>query len=191
MQIPYLGLWQQRKTLKNSCRYASVPLSIIQAPYGKVQTSCPASITIAFPTSWIFILYFGYQIVRDEISVSGPLATLRDLAPLLLFALIWSVIGITNNSQCPERSKAIGCEGDVAMAIVTHQELIRGKHRRSQIRYEFRDASGRLVQVRGPTSPGGCMKTWKHLSSYNPTKPLGECDALRCYLRTKNRLAVR
>lgn len=65
-------------------------------------------ITIAFPISWIFILYFGYQIVRDEISVSGPLATLRDLAPPPTVRSDLVGHRNNNNSQCPERSKAIG-----------------------------------------------------------------------------------
>ena len=127
-------------------------------------------ITIAFPISWIFILYFGYQIVRDEISVSGPLATLRDLALLLLFALIWSVIGITI-IRSARRDRKLLAEGDVAMAIVTHQELIRGKHRRSQIRYEFRDASGRLVQGKGTDESWGLYEDMEAPIFYNPTNP--------------------
>jgi hypothetical protein len=35
-------------------------------------------ITFAFPISWIFIVYFGYQIVRDELAVSGLFG---DLGP--------------------------------------------------------------------------------------------------------------
>src|SRR6266581_6417592 len=33
-------------------------------------------ITVAFPISWIFIAYFGYQMVRDKIGVATPLAIL-------------------------------------------------------------------------------------------------------------------
>lgn len=65
-------------------------------------------IAVAFPISWIFIVYFGYLIVKDQIGVSGRLATLRDLSPLLLFALIWSGRRNSNNSQRLERSKTIG-----------------------------------------------------------------------------------
>jgi len=78
------------------------------------------------------------------------------------------------------------------MAVVIHQETWRGKHRHSQIRYEFRDSSGRLARgKRGPTSLGDYMR--RHGSTYllRPDQSLGECGALRCYLRTKNRLAVR
>ncbi len=127
-------------------------------------------ITIAFPISWIFIAYFGYQIVRDQIAVSGPLANLRDLGPLLLFALIWSVIGITI-IRSARRDRKLLAEGDVAMAIVTHQELIRGKHRRSQIRYEFRDASGRLVQGKGTDESRGLYEDMEAPIFYNPTNP--------------------
>jgi hypothetical protein len=104
----------------------------------------PRVITIAFPISWIFIAYFGYQIVRDQIAVSGPIATLGELWFLLLFAFIWSVIGIST-IRSVQRDRKLLTEGELAMAIVTHQELSGGKNRQSKIRYEFKDAAGRPV----------------------------------------------
>ena len=101
-------------------------------------------ITVAFPISWLFIAYFGYQFVRDEIAVSGPLATLGVLAPFLFFAIIWSVIGITTIRKA-RRDQRLLAEGDFSTAIVTHQELSGGKRRQSKIRYEFKDAAGRRV----------------------------------------------
>ncbi len=57
------------------------------------------------------------------------------------------------------------------MAVVIHQETWRGKHRHSQIRYEFRDSSGRLAQGKGTDESWGLYeKTWKHLSS--TTRPI-------------------
>jgi hypothetical protein len=105
-------------------------------------------ITIAFPISWIFIASFGYQIVKDRIAVSDPLATLGDLGPLLRFALIWSVIGITA-IESAQRDRKPWAEGDLAVAGVARQETSGGKQRQSQIRYEFRDSAGRLVQGKG------------------------------------------
>jgi hypothetical protein len=127
-------------------------------------------ITIAFPISWIFILYFGYQIVRDEIAVSGPLATLRDLGPLLLFALILSVIGITT-IRSARRDRKLLAEGDLATAVVIHQETWRGKHRHSQIRYEFRDSSGRLAQGKGTDESWGLYEDMEAPIFYDPTNP--------------------
>src|SRR5882762_668430 len=82
-------------------------------------------ITVAFPISWIFIAYFGYQIARNQIAVAGPLVTFGDLALFLYFAFIWSIIGLTT-MRSARRNRKLLAEGDVAMAIVTHQELIGG-----------------------------------------------------------------
>src|SRR6267142_490089 len=94
----------------------------------------------------------------------------KPVARVLLFALIWSVIGITI-IRSARRDRKLLAEGDVAMAIVTHQELIRGKHRRSQIRYEFRDASGRLVQGKGTDESWGLYEDMEAPILYNPTNP--------------------
>jgi len=142
-------------------------------------------ITIAFPISWIFIVYFGFKIMRDEIAVSSPLATLRDLGPLLLFALIWSVIGITT-IRSARRDRKLLSEGELAIAIVTHQELSGGKRRQSKIRYEFKDVTGRLV--RG----GGTDESWElyedmevpvFYDAEDPGKNVALCAAT-CELRT-------
>ena len=142
-------------------------------------------ITIAFPISWMFIIYFEFPIVRDEIAVSSPLVTLRDLAPLLLFALIWSVIGITT-IRSARRDRKLLSEGELAIAIVTHQELSGGKRRQSKIRYEFKDATGRLV--RG----GGTDESWElyedmEVPVFYDAEDLGKNVALcaaTCELRT-------
>jgi hypothetical protein len=142
-------------------------------------------ITIAFAISWIFIVYFGYQMVRDEIVVSGLLATLRDLGPLLLFALIWSVIGITT-IRSARRDRKLLAEGEIAIAIVTHQALGGERHQQSKIRYEFKDATGRLVKG------GGTDESWKLYENMevpvfydpeNPEKNVTLCAAT-CELRT-------
>jgi hypothetical protein len=127
-------------------------------------------ITIAFPVSWIFMVYFGFQIVRDEIAVSSPLATLRNLGPLLLFALLWSVIGITTIRRA-RRDRKLLAEGDLAIAIVTHQELSGGKHRTSQIQYEFKDAAGRSVYGDGADESRERYEDMEVLVFYDPEVP--------------------
>jgi hypothetical protein len=127
-------------------------------------------ITIAFPISWIFIVYFGFQIARDEIAVSRSLATLRDLSPLLLFALIWSVIG-TMTIRSSRRHRKLLAKGDLAMAVVTHQETTRGRHRQSKIRYEFQDTSGRVVQGTGTDESWRLYEDMEAPVFYNPTNP--------------------
>lgn len=139
-------------------------------------------ITIAFPISWIFIVYFGYQIVRDQLAVSGLLG---DLGPLLLFALIWSVIGITT-IRSARRDRKLLAEGNLAMAIVTHQELSGGKGRQSKIRYEFKDAAGRVVEGGGTDESGELYEDMQMPVFYNPERPgrnVALCAAT-CEIRT-------
>jgi hypothetical protein len=142
-------------------------------------------ITIAFPISWIFIIYFGFPIMRDEIAVSSPIAALRDLGPLLLFALIWSVIGITT-IRSTRRDRKLLAEGDLAIAIVTHQELSGGKNRQSKIRYEFRDAAERLVEGEGIDESREVYEDMEIPVFYDPADPgrnVAICAA-SCELRT-------
>ncbi|SRR6266436_6217277 len=127
-------------------------------------------ITIAFPISWIFIAYFGYQIVRDRIAVSGLLAALGDLGPLLFFAFIWSVIGISTIRDA-RRNRKLLAEGEVAMAVVTHQESTGGKGRRSKIRYNFRDATGRLVEGEGTDESWELYEDMEVPVFYDPEDP--------------------
>jgi hypothetical protein len=108
----------------------------------------PLVISIAFPLSWIFIAFFGYQTVRDQLAASRPLTTLSNLGALLFFALIWSVIGITT-IRGARKDRDLLAEGNLALAIVTRQEVVGRKHRQSKIRYEFRDAAGQQVEGEG------------------------------------------
>ncbi len=105
-------------------------------------------IVVALPISWIFIAYFGYQMIRNEVVVASPLAMLRDIGVFLLFALIWSAIGI-KTARTAMRDRKLLADGEFTRGVVTHQEAIGGKHRRSQICYQFRDLAGRLVQGKG------------------------------------------
>jgi len=127
-------------------------------------------IAVAFPISWIFIVYFGYLMVRDQIGVSGRLAILRDLSPFLLFVLIWLVIGITT-IRSAWRDRKLLAEGDLAIAVVTHQKTTRGKHSRSEIKYEFRDSSGRVVQGKGTDESWGLYEDMEAPVFYSPTNP--------------------
>jgi hypothetical protein len=142
-------------------------------------------ISIALPFSWIFIAYFGYQIVRDQIGDHRRMAGLGNLAPLLVIALAWSVIGLTTirNSR---KDRQLLAEGELAMATVTHQKLTGGKHRQSKIRYEFKDAGGRLIESEGTDDSRELYEDMKVPVFYNrenPNKNVAICSAL-CKLKT-------
>lgn len=105
-------------------------------------------VTVAFPISWIFIAFFGYMIAADQIERSHLFPALSSLVPLLLIASIWSFVAITTISRA-RIDRKLFAEGDLTMAVVTHQKLSGGKHRTSEIRYEFKDQAGRMVAGKG------------------------------------------
>ena len=161
---PLSSVMAARESIKHVPATAHQYLWTLSKPRRVRLKPVPRAITFAFPISWIFITYFGYRIVHDQIAVSSPLATLGDLGPLLLFALIWSGVGIATIRRARSDRRLLA-EGDLAMAVVIHQELSGGKRRQSTISYQFKDATWRLVKGGVPTNRGSCMKTWKYQSS--------------------------
>jgi hypothetical protein len=140
---------------------------------------------VILPISWIFIAFFGYQIVRDQIEESRSLPTLGKLVPLLLFALIWTFVGITTIKSA-RKDRKLFAEGDLAIATVTHQKLSGGKHRHSGIRYEFKDHAGRLVEGKGTDDSWELYEDMEVPVFYDPENPgknVAICSAL-CEIRT-------
>lgn len=101
----------------------------------------PRVISIAFPLSWILIAYFGFKIFRNGLASPG---LLPDLAPLLIILGIWSALSIVVMRRARKDRRLLE-EGDFAIATVIHQELTGGRHPRSRITYEFKDAAGQRV----------------------------------------------
>jgi hypothetical protein len=128
------------------------------------------AISVAFPISWIFIVYFGFQIIRDGLAASSQLTTLTSLGPLFLFASLWSVIGVATIRDA-RRDRRLLAEGDLAIGIVTHQELSGGRHRRSKIIYEFKDTAGRQVQGEGTDESREFYEDMTLPVFYNPANP--------------------
>jgi hypothetical protein len=125
---------------------------------------------IAFPVSWIVIAYFGYLVARSQVRASSPLITFGDLALFLFFALIWSAIGITTIRSARKDRKLLA-EGNIAMATVTRQELSHGRHRTSQIQYEFRDVTGRRVYGDGTDESRELYEDMEVPVFYDPDVP--------------------
>jgi hypothetical protein len=119
----------------------SKPRRVRLKPFARIMT-------VAFPISWIIIAFFGYMIAADQIEESHPFPALGNLVPLLLIALIWSFVAITTIRRARKDRKLLA-EGDLAIAVVTRQKLNGGKHRTSEIRYEFKDKAGKLVEGKG------------------------------------------
>jgi hypothetical protein len=115
-------------------------------------------------------VYFGFQIARDGLAASSPLAALTHLGPLLFFASIWSAVAVATIRDA-RRDRRLLAEGDLAIGIITRQELSGGKHRRSTIRYEFKDTAGRLVQGEGTDQSRELYEDMTLPVFYNPANP--------------------
>jgi hypothetical protein len=103
----------------------------------------PRIISIAFPISIAAGVYWAFLLARTGIAISS------DLFVLLGVAIVWSAIAITSIRRAI-RDRKLLTEGGLAIGVVTRQYLTGGKHQRSEIQYEFKDAAGRTY-VRSAT----------------------------------------
>ncbi len=113
-------------------------LRALQRPRHVRLKSVPMVISFAFPASLVLFAYFGFVILRNGGVSSGML---RDLVPLLIIVGIWSVLSVVVMRRAWKDRRLLQ-NGDLAIATVTNQELTGGRHPRSRITYEFKDASG-------------------------------------------------
>jgi hypothetical protein len=81
-------------------------------------------------------VYWAFLLVRAGIVMSS------DLLVLLGAAIVWSAIAITSIRRAI-RDRKLLAEGSLAIGLVTRQYLTGGRHPRSEIQYEFKDAAGR------------------------------------------------
>jgi hypothetical protein len=121
-------------------------------------------ISIAFPISLIVIAYSGFLIRRN-----GPLMS-SDLFALLVGAAIWCVIAIAV-IRVAQRDRKLLAEGDLAIAVVTHQELSGDKYPRSEIHYEFRDSAGRTCRGKTTDNSRQLYEEMQTPVFYNPANP--------------------
>jgi hypothetical protein len=130
----------------------------------------PRIISIAFPLSIVLIAILGYQMVR--------LSPLKDLIPILFVSLIWSTIGIMT-IRTARRDRRLLSDGEFAVGIITSQELSGGKHRRSTIRYQFKNAAGLLVEGEGTDDSRHLYEDMQIAVFYDPAHA-SENVALAC-----------
>ena len=130
----------------------------------------PLAICVAFPISWIFILYFAFQIVRNALAASNSGDAISDIGWLLFFASIWSIVGIMT-IRSARRDRRLLAEGNVAIAVINHQQLTGGKHRRSEIHYEFNDSSGRRSFGKATDESRELYEEMETPVFYNPANP--------------------
>ena len=126
--------------------------------------SVPRIISIAFPISVIAGVYWAFLLARTGVAMSS------DLLVPLGAAIVWSVIAITSIRRAI-RDRNLLAEGNLAIGGITRQYLTGGKHRRSEIQYEFKDAAGRRY-VRSATDDSHTL--YEEMETpvfYSPTNP--------------------
>jgi hypothetical protein len=141
-QLPFVKQAEEETQARNAQRYEAERSFLQTAPKPRaVQFKVSARIfSIAFPVSWIIFGYWAYQITRAPLTVK----TFSDnVAPFLFLAVIWSFICIGTISEA-RKDRHLLASGDVGIATITSQELTGGKHKRSEITYNFRDHLGRI-----------------------------------------------
>lgn len=127
----------------------------------------PRIISIAFPVSWILIAYFGFLIVRNGLVSPSMFA---DLVPLLIVGGIWSVIAVVVIRRA-RKDRRLLAEGNLAMATITSQCLTGGKHQRSKVEYEFKDAAGLRVHGEATDESFTLYEEMETPIFYNPANP--------------------
>lgn len=136
-------------------------------------------ISIAFPISLFVMAYFGFLILR-----SGSVV-FSDIAVPIAVGLVWSIIGITTIRDAL-RDRKLLAEGDLAIGRVTHQELSGGKNRRSKIRYEFKDLTGRIIKGEATDDLRGLYEDMETPIFYNPSDPSENVVLAACSCELKN-----
>ena len=116
-------------------------LQVLLKPRLVLLKPMPRVISIAFPLSWILVAYIAFLIFRNGF-VSPSL--LGVLTALLIVGGIWSAIAVVVIRRA-RKDRRLLAEGNMAMATITSQWLTGGKHQRSKIEYEFKDAGGLRV----------------------------------------------
>jgi len=102
----------------------------------------PRVVLIASPFLGVLTVWLGFQVFQNGFDRSS---LLNDLMPLLIMTGVWSTITVVVLRSAWKHRRLLA-EGNLAIATVTHQWVSGGKHQRSQIQYEFKDAAGRLVK---------------------------------------------
>jgi hypothetical protein len=163
-QIPLFSVAVGEEKTKQARATAYELLGTLSKPRPVRFKTLPRVISIAFPLSAIGAAYFGLLIGRTRFLMSD------DYFLLLVGAVIWCVIAIlTIRTALGDRR--LLAEGELAIAVVTHQKLSGGKHRRSKIHYEFRDAAGRRNQGEATDDSRELYEDMETPVFYNPANP--------------------
>jgi hypothetical protein len=111
----------------------------------------------ALPLASLFLVYAGVQKIRASQAMGMQLSA-RDsvILEFVLPTILFAISGVTFWEV--HRDKALLSNGELALGVVTHQNLVEargsrgGSRTQSRVRYRFKDASGELFQGTGTDS---------------------------------------
>jgi len=105
----------------------------------------PRIISVLFPLSWVFILFFGFQFFGSNGQNTGAFPD----NGLLLFAVLvpaaWTALCVWILGRA-RRDRRLLTDGEVSRATISSQWMAGSRHPVSKIAYSFHDAAGRPVQ---------------------------------------------
>jgi uncharacterized protein (DUF983 family) len=184
--------WKNLKTLKQSQQYvkATPDMNLSQPPSAnavknrivydrllilnkprrtKLKTSSLVVCTI-FVIIIVTVLYFLAVTVRFTFPKTGAANTFANVSSLLLFGLIASAITGTT-VRAVFRDRRLLAHGDIAIAVITSQNMEGGKSKNSYIRYEFKDMAGRMWTGKGNDASRELYEDMQTPVFYNPERP--------------------
>ena len=132
-------------------------------------------ILITFPVAGVVLFYFN---ATEIVDIPQPRINSSEIVGVVLglvFAAILLVAGCVAAWRV-RRDKKLMRNGELVVAMVTHQRLIEvrgrgGRKKRSRVRYRFKDASGQLYQGTGTDYSRRLRVDMTVPVFYNPTDP--------------------
>jgi hypothetical protein len=120
---------------------------------------------IAGVALWTFAV--GHQTNRPK---ANPGNTITDVAFFLIFGIIsTAIVGGTLRSVF--RDRRLLADGDIAIAVITSQGIAGGKSKTSRIKYDFKDAAGRVFSGKSYDESRELYEDMQTIVFYNRDNP--------------------
>lgn len=108
----------------------------------------PKILLATLPISAMLLIFFGIRELATIQEVPASSSSVTDVILNFLFSPIMIAASIVTFWKV-RRDRKLLRDGELAVGIVTHQELVKGRTTNSRVRYRFNDASGQLYQGKG------------------------------------------
>jgi hypothetical protein len=142
----------------------------------------PRVIAVLFPVSFLFILYFGFQLLASHSQAAGAFPDDGSLLVLGFMLAIWSGICLWILARA-RRDRRLLQDGEIALATITSQWMEGQRHPAHKVAYTFSDASGQQIESQTTDSSRSLyerMETWVLYDPLNPQKhilaPCAYCE---------------